>query len=192
MREGAGASCTGAFPGHPFTSEGWVNKKTPCKEVKGMETPATAPNKSKKDLYDLLIDLGVSEYNAKLITEYIKGAPIKRLSIEPIKKVKRKNSKKLEIYNDTRYRHYDIAFSEVINKSFEPSYKLPLYIVSDKDKKLRCLLFIVIDIRCVLPEVIAQKLKSIYGWDVQPEFFVGVIKEVVTQSIDRWVETLGY
>jgi hypothetical protein len=164
----------------------------------GKRTPATAPKrvarntKSTKDLYDLLIDLGVSEYNAKLITEYIKGAPIKGLPIEPVKKVKRKNSKKLEIYNDTRYRHYDIAFSEVINKSFEPSYTLPLYIVSDKDKKLRCLLFIVIDIRCVLPEVIAQKLKSIYGWDVQPEFFVGVIKEVVTQSIDRWVETLGY
>jgi hypothetical protein len=192
MREGAGASCTGAFPGHPFTSEGWVNKKTPCKEVKGMETPATAPNKSKKDLYDLLIDRGVSEYNAKLITKYIKGAPIKGLPIEPIKKVKKKNDVKLKIYNDTKYRHLDIAFIEVISKLFELPHKLPQYIVGDKDKKLRCLLYIVMDIYCVLPEVIAQKLKSIYGWDVPPEFFVGVIKEVVTQSIGRWVETLGY
>jgi len=62
----------------------------------GKRTPATAPKrvarntKSTKDLYDLLIDLGVSEYNAKLITEYIKGAPIKGLPIEPIKGKKKK------------------------------------------------------------------------------------------------------
>jgi hypothetical protein len=133
----------------------------------GKRTPATAPKrvarntKSTKDLYDLLIDRGVSEYNAKLITEHIKGAPIKGLPIEPIKKVKKKNDVKLKIYNDTKYRHLDIAFIEVISKLFELPHKLPPYIVSDKDKKIRFLLRILIKIYFSLPEELKETFREV-------------------------------
>jgi len=117
----------------------------------------------------------LSPYSVKLIKECIKGTPIKGLSIEPKRKVKKKRGEK-SIYNDTYYRHYNQAINELLYLVYGVKTSL-----SSRDRSDLFLLNLVLLAGGDLAEFFAERVPNLSAGQAQE-----IIKEWMLRQYKLW------